>query len=279
MRKNEYPVLFFSNKLYYKLLKVYPVKHRQRFRDEMAQVFRNLCRDIYSRQGLTGLMGLWFINFFDLLKTALEERLKEVSHMTKEKFIRLSGWALMLGGVTFILGFGLGGGETSFDDPLGGPDAIYEYGQLVLVPVAMLFFTIGMLGLRSRYGGQVGRFGSVSLAIGAIGGGIGLVGAIGLFAADGDGWWIALMLGILLLLVGLLLFGIAAIRKTPLPRWNGLPLLLGSIILLLPIMGVTTGSDVVSGPILASIFFRIAAGFVALGYVVQGDSGEETSME
>jgi len=196
--------------------------------------------------------------------------------MTKEKFVRLSGWALMLGGGTFMLGFAIGGQETSFSDPLGGRDAFVEYSQLVLIPLAMASFTVGMLGMRSRYGAQVGRFGRFSLALGAIGGAIGFVGAIGLgLQTDGDGWWITTMLGLLLVLVGMLLFGIAAVRKRPLPRWNALPLITGSLFLLIPIMEAITGSDDLSGPILATIFLLVAAGFVALGFVVQGDSVEE----
>ena len=86
------------------------------------------------------------------------------------------------------------------------------------------------------------------------------------------------MLGLLLLLVGLALFGIAAIRNRPLPRWNGLPLLPGSMILLIPIMIMVTGSDELPVPITATIFFLIAAGFITLGYVVQGDAREETGV-
>jgi len=196
--------------------------------------------------------------------------------MTKEKFVRLSGWALMLAGATFMLGFALGGQETSFSDPLGGQDAFVEYSQLVLIPLAMASFTVGMLGMRSRYGAQVGGFGSISLLVGAVGGAIGFVGAIGLgLKVDGDGWWITWISGMLLVLVGLLLFGIAAVRKRPLPRWNALPLITGSLFLLIPIAGLITGSDELSVPVLATIFLLIAAGFVALGFVVQGDAVEE----
>ena len=196
--------------------------------------------------------------------------------MTKEKFVRLSGWALMLAGAAFMLGFAIGGQETSFSDPLGGQDAFVEYSQLVLIPLAMASFTVGLLGMRSRYGAQVGRFGSISLLVGAIGGAIGFVGGIGLgLILGGDGWWITWISGMFLVLVGLLLFGITAVRKKPLPRWNALPLITGSLFLLIPIMEAITGSDDLSGPILATIFLLVAAGFVALGFVVQGDSVEE----
>jgi peptidoglycan/LPS O-acetylase OafA/YrhL len=77
------------------------------------------------------------------------------------------------------------------------------------------------------------------------------------------------------MLLGLLLFGVSAIRNKPLPRWNALPLLTASPLLLIPIMGMITGSDELSVPVLATLFSLIAAGFIALGYVVQGDAGEE----
>jgi hypothetical protein len=269
-------VLSFSDNLYRRFLRAYPAEHRQGFSADMAQVFRDLCREIYEREGLLGFLELWLTTLFDLLKTAIEERSREGLQMTKEKFVRLSGWALMLAGATFMLGFALGGQESSFSDPLGGKDAFVEYSQLVLIPLAMASFTVGMLGMQSRYGEQVGRFGRLSLLIGAVGGAIGFVGGIGLgLILGGDGWWTTWVSGMLLLLVGLLLFGIAAVRKRPLPRWNALPLITGSLFLLMPIMSVITGSDDLSGPILTTIFLLIAAGFVALGFVVQGDSVEE----
>ncbi len=269
-------VLSFSDNLYRRFLRAYPAEYRQGFSEDMAQVFRDLCREIYEREGLLRFLELWLTTLFDLLNTAIEERSREVMKMTKEKFVRLSGWALMLAGATFMLGFAIGGQETSFSDPLGGRDAFIEYSQLVLIPLAMASFTVGMLGMRSRYGDQVGRFGRLSLLVGAVGGAIGFVGALGLgLKLDGDGWWGTWLLGMMLVLVGLLLFGIAALRKRPLPRWNALPLITGSLFLLIPIMETITGSDDLSGPILTTIFLLIAAGFVTLGFVVQGDSVEE----
>jgi len=269
-------VLSFSDNLYRRFLRAYPAEYRQGFSEDMAQVFRDLCREIYEREGLAGFLELWLTTLFDLLKTAIEERSREVVQMTKEKFVRLSGWALMLGGATFMLGFALSSQETSFSDPLGGRDAFIEYSQLVLLPLAMASLAVGLLGMRSRYGTQVGRFGSISLLVGAIGGAIGFVGAIGLgLILGGGGWWGMWLSGFLLVLVGLLLFGIAAVRKKPLPRWNALPLITGSLFLLVPVMSLITGSDDLSGPILATIFLLVAAGFVTLGFVVQGDSVEE----
>ncbi len=268
-------VLSFSDNLYRRFLWAYPAEYRRGFSEDMAQVFRDLCREIYEREGLLGFLELWLTTLFDLLKTAIEERSREVVQMTKEKFVRLSGWALMLAGATFMLGFAIGGAETSFGDPLGGDDAFYEYSQLVLVPLAMASFTVGMLGMRTRYRAQVGGFGSISLLVGAVGGAIGFIGAIVLFIAQEDMGWMVWVVGMLLLLVGLLLFGIAAVRKRPLPRWKALPLITGSLFLLIPIAGLITGSDELSVPVLASIFLLIAAGFVALGFVVQGDSVEE----
>jgi hypothetical protein len=269
-------MLSFSDSLYRRFLRAYPVEYRQGFSEDMAQVFRDLCREIYEREGLAGFLGLWLTTLFDLLKTVIEERSREVVQMTKEKFVRLSGWALMLAGATFMLGFAIGGGETSYSDPLGGSDGFYEYSQLVLLPLAMASFAVGMLGMRSRYGAQVGRFGRISLLAGAIGGAVGFVGAIGLgLIVEGDGWWVTWLSGMLLLLIGLLLFGISALRKRPLPRWNALPLITGSLFLLVPIMSIITGSDELETPVMVTIFLLIAAGFVALGFVVQGDSVED----
>ena len=91
-------VLSFSDNLYRRFLRAYPAEYRRGFSDDMAQVFRDLCREIYERESLVGFLELWLTTLSDLLKTAIEERSKEVVQMTKEKFVRLSGWALMLGG-------------------------------------------------------------------------------------------------------------------------------------------------------------------------------------
>jgi hypothetical protein len=40
-------------------------------------------------------------------------------------------------------------------------------------------------------------------------------------------------------------------------------------------MTLITGSDELSEPTMATIFALIAAGFIALGYVVQADTGDE----
>ena len=163
-------IVSISLRVYFVLLASYPQSFRQEYAPHMLQSFGDYTRRVYLQRGLPGMLWWWTLTFFDFLNTVVEEHLQRITQMTKEKFVRLSGWALMLGGVTFFLGFSAGGAETSFSDPLGGPDAFYEYSQLILIPSAMGLFGLGMLGLRSRYGAQVGRFASVSLAIGAIGG-------------------------------------------------------------------------------------------------------------
>jgi hypothetical protein len=62
------------------------------------------------------MFSLWMLTLLDLFSTAVEEHLHRETNMTKEKFIRLSGWALILAAVTLVVGFGLSGGETSYDE-------------------------------------------------------------------------------------------------------------------------------------------------------------------
>ena len=59
----------------------------------------------------------------------------------------------MLGAASFFTGMMLSGAETSWSDRLGGPDAFYEYGQLITIPLGFLLLAISVFGItviRSR---------------------------------------------------------------------------------------------------------------------------------
>lgn len=64
-----------SVRIYRVLLLGYPQAFRQRFGDEMVQVFRDCCRDALDAQGVTGMVLLWLHTLPDLAITAAKERL------------------------------------------------------------------------------------------------------------------------------------------------------------------------------------------------------------
>lgn len=64
-----------SVRLYRRLLVFYPAAFRQRFGEDMAQVFRDNCRDTFHQRGFGGILRLWLRILPDLALSALKERL------------------------------------------------------------------------------------------------------------------------------------------------------------------------------------------------------------
>lgn len=123
----------------------------------------------------------------------------------KPEDIRLAGWALIAGAVLLAL------------------SGISE--QAMGFILSMLLLAVGILGLRNRYGERVGGFGKNILLIGVILGS--LTSLAGLFGAVVNPYWILIPAGPAVLFICLSLFGVVALYKKPLSRWNILPLLAG----------------------------------------------------
>jgi hypothetical protein len=68
-------LLSLSCRLYRLLLAAYPASFRRSFGPEMAQVFRDGCRDAIARGRLGGLLSYWARILGDLLATVCRERL------------------------------------------------------------------------------------------------------------------------------------------------------------------------------------------------------------
>jgi hypothetical protein len=268
-----------SVRVYRRMISTYPHNFRSEYSQPMLQVFRDSCRQAHLEEGSAGLLAVWMRTGLDYLKTMIDEYAKGGTNMTREKFIKLSGWALMLAGIVLIAGFSVGGGETFYDDPLGGFDGFYEYGQLILIPAGLFLFTFGMAGLLFRYRDSSGGLGKMGLVIAVIGSGLSFISAILLYAmiAPWMGpWWNFMLISFVGMLVGLSLFGISALRTKPLVRWNALPLLTAVWFpLLLPIQIIVVSSggepDSMDYYALVAVLFWVV-GSIGLGYLLQKDS-------
>jgi hypothetical protein len=64
--------------LYRALLRVYPRRFRAGYRDDMAQVFRDCCREAYREQGRVGLMHVWGLALLDLGKSAPKKHVTQL---------------------------------------------------------------------------------------------------------------------------------------------------------------------------------------------------------
>lgn len=71
-----------SQRVFARLLHLYPPTFRRQYGEQVVQVFRDCSRDALAAQGASGLMLLWASTLPDLLKTAAQEHLKEL-HMSK----------------------------------------------------------------------------------------------------------------------------------------------------------------------------------------------------
>lgn len=219
---NDLQLLNLSQRVFARLLVLYPRHYRQEYGPHMAQLFKDCSREAVSQNGSAALLALWISTLFDLLKTAIEENFKEFNFMPKEKFVRLGGWALMLGPVLFVLTLFVGSLELSYYDPLGGREAAIEYLKLVFGPIAMLCFAIGALALRSRYEKEVGPAGGNALAFSAICGFVSAVGALGLGLMIPGEWWTLMFAPFMFYLLGLSVFSWICIQRSVLPKWNWL---------------------------------------------------------
>jgi hypothetical protein len=136
--------------------------------------------------------------------------------MSKPELIKWSGWAFITGSFAFVT-------ILSGSDPIAIPGA----------EVSAILLAVGLLGLRARYGEQVGGFGRNSLLLGASGPILlVIVIAMGLSGLLTEtqitrGLWVLLFGGPAISLLGLTLFGLAALRSKPMPRFNWLPLFAG----------------------------------------------------
>jgi hypothetical protein len=136
--------------------------------------------------------------------------------MSKPELIKSSGWFFIAGAFAFIT-------------ILTGSDPITIPGS----EISAILLAVGLLGLRARYGERVGGFARNILLLGASGPlllvifiAMGLSGIVTVTQVN-EGLWVLLFGGPAISLLGLTLFGLAALRSKPMPRLNWLPVLAG----------------------------------------------------
>jgi hypothetical protein len=185
--------------------------------------------------------------------------------------VRRSGLAAMLGGALWVAGAvltaskprGCIGDECTFRE-------MREFGTLdgVLALLAVLLLTVGVAGLvtHARYAGRFGRLGSIGLATGAVGAALLVIG--GLIQAVFSGGDFPLMPffvlpGMLALVVGFLLLGLALLWARVLPRWAAALLVVGALAML--------GFNDQNWQALMAIPFGIA--WVAVGHSLWSEKG------
>jgi len=280
----ENPIVAISVKVYRALLVAYPTKFQQEYGSHMLQVFRDCCLRTFHHSGTNAMFRLWVMTILDIVQSVVSEHAHKEIEMKKEmkpRDIRMAGWALMVGSVVFVLGV--------FIDALLPNNNWYVIIAIVSM-ISMPLLAFGLLGLRSRYGDQAGVFGKNILLIGVVLGlPMSIIGYIGEVGSFGDEIWPSLLIlaGPMVLFACLALFGIAALFKKPLPRWNMVPIIAGAwypiFILAYFIVSVRTGDwdSFEAGPpqwvvaVAATLLIIQGVALVALGYILKSDVPEE----
>lgn len=266
----------FSVRVYQILLAAYPSRFQQEYGPHMVQVFQDCCLRTIRQRGTSGMLKLWMTTLLDLVQSVVTEHMQKETQMSREmkpEDIRRAGWGLILGAISFVLGIFLAIIEYS-----NGNWSLFALLSLVFVSLPLLVF--GVLGLRNRYGEKVGSFGRSILLIGAILGPVTSV--IGFFLMAIDPLWFVIYAGPAVLFICLALFGVAALRTKPMPRWNALPVIAGlsypAIIIFYIITSVMTGDW--SSSSVPSVLYIIlitiqGIALLALGYILKADVPEE----
>jgi hypothetical protein len=215
IKPGERKTVGYSVKVYQWLLNAYPSEFRDNYGLQMAQVFRDCCLRVVRQEGRKGVLKLWLITLLDFYHSVFEQYAHKESDMSKSKFIKLSGWALIVGAFVFLLSF-LSGSVPGFF-------------------AASILMAVGLLGLRARYRDSVGSLGEYALLAGVVGMVLAYaavpifrgVEVLHLLMWDVESVYILPFAGPAVLLTGLTVFGLAALSRKPLPQANWLPFFAG----------------------------------------------------
>jgi hypothetical protein len=268
----------FSVKVYQVLLVAYPSKFQLEYGPHMVQVFQDYCLRTVHESGPNGMPKLWGIMLLDLIQSIISEHAQKEAQMKKEmkpEDIRRAGWALILGGISFVI---------SIFAALAQDSNWSEFSILVLVFVSLPLLVFGVLGLRTRYGEKVGSFGKGILMGGAILGPV--TSLIGFFPVASEPFWMLTFAGPAVLFACLTLFGLVAFQAKPLPQWNVLPILAGlayPVILFLYmitslITGDWSGNANISEVLIILLITIQGIALLALGSILKTDVPDETAI-
>jgi hypothetical protein len=141
--------------------------------------------------------------------------------MSKPESIKRSGWLFVAASIAFIT-------ILTASDPIAFPGSV----------VSGILLAVGMSGLRAAYGERVGSFGRGMLLLGMLGPVLWVVVMVSMVLIysssnltdaeiDAKGLWIVIFGGPVISLLGLTLYGLAALRSKPMLRLNWLPLFAG----------------------------------------------------
>lgn len=271
-----------SVSLYGLLLRLYPEPFRSEYGFHMQQTFRDCCREA-AQKGMAELVVLWAATLVDWFKSVLEETVNGgVSHMSNRVMEKLAGPMFIAAGVLIVFG-GLMNFETRTWDRFGGEDLLFELGSLAFA-LSFVPLLLGFIGMRSRYAEKAGALGHWSL-IGAVAACAVTVVAWapgGFFSPFKTGWkppvisenwWYIGLYAVMAVFIMLVLFGVAAVQRKILPRWNALPIVVGAYPFLAYLITIAFIPDGQGGSWYGFIGIGVIGVLIALlGYVLMQEA-------
>ncbi len=246
-----------SVKIYRWSLAVYPQTFRREYGAQMAQVFRDACRETAQTSGNAGLWRYWLAATGDLIVNALAEHRQKEFVMTRMFWVRLGSLAAIIGGATgaILAGLSLTSAVAQLLDensPLG--PAIFQAHTIMWgAPSLVLLYLLTLIGMQAGGADRAGVPGWVGITAALLGATIAGLG-YGLFASvmysQADSCFslhncnfydpnhyasMGVMVGLLgtvIFIPGMILYSVMALRRRILPRYNWLPLAAAIIALL-----------------------------------------------
>jgi hypothetical protein len=85
-----------SERLYRKMLRLYPKSHRREYGEPMAQLFRDQCRDAWASGRYAGLTRLWMRTLPDLGKTCITEQISKIERNNIMKYLNAKSTPTLL---------------------------------------------------------------------------------------------------------------------------------------------------------------------------------------
>lgn len=258
-----------SVRLYSALLILYPVDYRREYGGLMVQIFRDVARDKYRRQGLAGMAFWWCATLLDLTRTVIEQRRKAKFTMSRTALMQLmnqiTGSLLVTGGACIAI--------AAFSQLQPGNHYTY-YGifQVLTWLFAPGFFLVGAgcIGLGLRYYRQSGTFEQGMLYLSGIGA-LAMAAGVVVSLIDGVLWgnlyWYG---GSILHGVALTVFGVLHLRKSVLPVFRALPLQMAGGWLVMVLIVIRTDVDAETTVSILSFLLMMGMGlaWLAIGQAV-----------
>jgi hypothetical protein len=242
--------------LYRLCLVAYPPAFRRAYGDQMGQVFADCCQRAWRQGGASGVLDLAARALLDLVRNAPAECVKEAWQMSPRTLLRRwAGPAAILGGLLWVW-------------MLAGSRDDWQRGPLVLVVLVPVLFLTGLTGLATRRPSWLGTTGLIASALGV------LVWVVGqLLWQD----WMSFIGGFLLVSLGVLVVGVAALMTSTLARWSAVPFVIGLWPFLLQATNPYSyeGADPAGwlGAVQQVVFVAYGLGWMLLGYALWSSAG------